>query len=181
MDRDGHVPRMQSFRDSETRLQTFEAGLEQRRHYDFHGPVGLIGCQELRAPIDDAAAAFRLYLECAGVLGNGYPGDVRVAEEPLRVVDRLEPFDNFLAVERMDSAELTDACAGQVDPRGQGMPGAAELSDQRPHVVGRRRELNGFGNGLQFRVRRRKIWKILHARLRRPGRTALEELPIAIN
>src|SRR6516164_5880171 len=126
MGRDCHVPRMQSFRDSETRLQTFEAGLEQRRHYDFHGPVGLIGCQELRAPIDYAAASFRLYLDCPGVLGYGHPSDVRVAEEPLRIVERLILFDNFLPVERMDGAEQTDAFAGQVDSRGQGMPGAAE-------------------------------------------------------
>src|SRR6188472_2500422 len=126
MDRNRWVARMQSCGGSETRFQTFEAGLEQRQHYDFHGPVGLAGCHELRAPIDDAAAALRFHLECARVLGGGHPGDVRVSEEPLRVVDRFKPFDHLLAVDRLDGTELTDACAGQVDSCGHRMPGTAE-------------------------------------------------------
>ena len=61
------------------------------------------------------------------------------------------------------------------------MPIQVELSDHRPHLVGRRRKLDGFGDGLHLRVRRREIRKHLHAGLRRPGRTALEELAIAID
>ena len=46
------VPR--SRRDSEARLRTFEARLEQRRHQGLHRTVGLMIGQELRTPLDDA-------------------------------------------------------------------------------------------------------------------------------
>ena len=61
------------------------------------------------------------------------------------------------------------------------MPVEVELSDHRPHLVGRRRKLDRFGDGLQFRVRRREIRKHLHAGLRRAGRAALQELAIVVD
>ena len=68
MDWYGRVPELRSRRDSETRLQTLEARLEQRRHQGRHGTVALMPGQELRPPLDDAAAALRLHFEDAGVL-----------------------------------------------------------------------------------------------------------------
>src|SRR5262245_49779044 len=96
---------------------------------------------ELRVPIDHTAAVVWLHFEHAGVMGDGHPGDAGVPKAPLRVVDRLESLDDFPAIDRFDSAELTDSCTRHADARGEGMPGAAEVPDQRPYLVGRCRDL----------------------------------------
>src|SRR4029450_6781917 len=115
--------------------------------------------KELRAPIDHAAAAVWRHFDRAAVLGHGHPGDVGVAKAPPHVVDRLESFDYFSAIERFDGAELPDSCTRHADSRIQGMPGAAEVSDHRPYLVGRCRDFDGLGDGLQLRVRSREIRK----------------------
>src|SRR6516162_1741381 len=176
MDEEGQVPRIGSLRDSEAGLQTFETRLEQRRQ---HSPYRS-GSQKLHAPVGDRAAALGRHFKRAGVAGSRNPGDQLVAIEPLRIVDRVEAFDDLLAVKRFNLAELTYSCAGQAHSRDQWMPVATKLSNQRPHRVGRSRKLDGFANGLQFCVRRREIRKQLHAGLRCPGRTALEELSIVV-
>src|SRR5262252_8220780 len=114
-------------------------------------------------------------------MGNGHPSDVRIAKETLRVVDFLKTLDNSLAVDGLDRAELPDPLAGEPNSRGQGMPGAAELSDQRPDLVRRSGEIDRFGKGLQFSVRRCEIRKHLHAGLGRAGRAAQEELAVIID
>src|SRR6516225_6178089 len=176
MDEEGQVPRLRSLRASEAGLQTFETRLEQRRQHSPHR----IRSQKLHAPVGDRAAALGRHFKRAGVAGSRNPGDQLVAIEPLRIVDRVEAFDDLLAVKRFNLAELTYSCAGQAHSRDLWMPVATKLSDQRPHRVGRSRKLDGFADGLQLRVRRREIRKHLHARFRCPGRTALEELSIVV-
>src|SRR5262245_45870132 len=174
--RGGQVLWSRSLCDSETGFETFETFLEQRRQHSPHTGSS----QKLHAPVSDGAAALGRHFERAGVAGSRNPGDQLVAIEPLRVVDRVEAFDDLPAVKHFNLAELTYSCADQAHSRDQWMPVAAELSDQRPHRVGRSRKLDGFADGLQLRVRRSEIRKHLHARFRRPGRTALEELPIVV-
>src|SRR5262245_59982476 len=73
-------------------LETLEPGVEQGRHQDLRGPVGMMVGHEFRAPIEHAALAVRLYLEHAGVMGDRHPGDAAVAETPPGVIDRFEAF-----------------------------------------------------------------------------------------
>src|SRR6516165_10718448 len=176
MDEEGQVPRIGSLRDSEAGLQTFETRLEQRRQHSPHRGSS----QKLHSPVGDGPATLGCHFERAGVTRSRNPGDQLVPIEPLRIVDRVEALDDLLAVKRFNLAELTYSRAGQAHSRDQWMPVATELSDQRPNCVGRSRKLDGFGNGLQLRVRGREIRKQLHARLRCPGRTALEELSIVV-
>ena len=114
-------------------------------------------------------------------MGGGNSGDERIAIEPLRIVDRVEAFDDFPAVDRFKPAELTYSCAGQAHSRDRGMPEEIELSHHRPYLVGRCRKLDGIGDALHFRVRCRKVRKYLRAGLSCSCRTALEELPIAVD
>src|SRR5262245_18775667 len=170
-----------SSRGREALLQISEASLNQPHDPGPHQNVRLTVSHVLHAPLDNGAAALRPDFERSGVMGREKPGDLAITMESLCVVDRLETLDDFLAVARLDRTEMTYPCAGQADTCDQWMPVEVERSDQRPHRVRRCRKLNGFGHGLHLRVRRREIRKHLHAGLRRSGRAALEELPIAVD
>src|SRR4029434_9739805 len=61
------------------------------------------------------------------------------------------------------------------------MPFQAKLTDQRPNHVRGSRKLDGIGDSVQVRVRRREIRKFLHAWLGCPGRAALHEFAIAVD
>src|SRR5215470_909260 len=127
MDTEGLVPRSRSLRASEAGLQTSETRLFQRRHHASDDDVGLIVGQKFHAPTSDAAAALRLDFDRTLVAGSGNPGDQCVAIDPLRVVDCLEPLDDFPAVARFEPAELTHTFADQTDSRHRRMPVETEL------------------------------------------------------
>src|SRR4029079_10434920 len=95
----------------------------------FHHDIGLAVRQILHAPYSDRAATLRRHFEGAGVLGCGNPRDVGVAHRPPRVVDGLEAFDDYPAVERFHRAELADADARQTDSRDARMPAQVERPD----------------------------------------------------
>src|SRR5580704_10331582 len=121
---------LRSLRDSKAGLQTSEARLDQRRHHGPHDDVGLIVGQKIHAPTGDTAAALWLHVERSDVMGGGNSGDQRIAIEPLRIVDRVESFDDLPTVDRFKRAELTYSCAGQAHSRDRGMPVEREWSDQ---------------------------------------------------
>src|SRR5262245_7807641 len=143
MDEERQIPRLRSLRDSETGLQTFETRLEQRRqNFPYRSSP-----EKVHAPVGNGAAAVGRHFKRAAVAGSRNSCDQLVTIEPVRVVNRLEAFDDLFAVKRFNLAELTYACAGHAHSHDKWMPVATKLSDQGPHRVGRSCKLHGFAEG----------------------------------
>ena len=99
----------------------------------------------------------------------------------MRIVHGFEAFDDLLAVNRFDRAQLSDTFSRQLNPGDQWMPHAAELPDESPDLIGRGRQVDPVGDGLQLRIWRSLIGEGRAAWLRCTGCSAVQELPVVIH
>src|SRR6516225_4842920 len=90
----------------------------------------------LCAPLDGAAGAIGLDLKCTGIVRCRNANNIGVAVKPTGVIDRVEAFDDLLAIDGLDNAQRPDPRSNELDIGDQRMPVATKLSDQRPDLVG---------------------------------------------
>src|ERR1700733_7478097 len=135
----------------------------------------------LRPPFDRASGAVEFDFKRSSVVRRRNTTYTRVPVKLGGVVDCIEAFDNLLAIDGLDNAQLSNTGADQLDIGDQRMPVASELSDQLPNLVRRGVEVDAFRHMLQFQIRRGEVRKSLGARFGGLRCTSSERFTVAIH
>ena len=71
--------------------------------------------QVLHPPFNRAAASLGLHIQRSRVIHDTHSAHVCVAIEPFRIVHEFKAFNDLLAVNQFECAQLTDTFSGQLE------------------------------------------------------------------
>src|SRR5271167_305271 len=115
---------------AEAFLEASEAGLEQRGYNRPDDNIRLPVWQILRSPLDRAAGTLWLHIQRSRVIRDWEATDTLVAIGPKGRIHRRKAFDNLLAVNCLDTAQLPDIGPRQLDLGNQRMPRRVKRPDE---------------------------------------------------